>query len=70
MTSPDGAGIPDKEDVGGWSGDYGPVSILGQLGPKRPEWSDASSVGKNAAGQELTLRDGIAALIRYVKGGQ
>lgn len=44
--------------------------IYDQLGPKRPEWSDASSVGKNAAGQELTLRDGIAALIRYVKGGQ
>lgn len=33
MTSPDGAGIPDKGDVGGWAGgSTGPLSILGEFG--------------------------------------
>jgi hypothetical protein len=42
--------------------------IRDQLGPKHPEWSADSSLGQNAKGEELTLRDGIAALIRKVSG--
>lgn len=40
--------------------------IRAQLGPKLPEWGDASSVGRTSAGDELTLRDGVANLIRKV----
>lgn len=40
--------------------------IRAQLGPKESDWTEASSVGTDAAGDELTLRDGIAALIRTV----
>lgn len=32
MTSPDNAGIPDTEDVGGWAGQYGPLAQLGKFG--------------------------------------
>ncbi|MEU3013337.1 C39 family peptidase [Nocardia asteroides] len=38
--------------------------IRAQLAPKDPSWSDASSLGKNSAGEELTLRDGIAEMKR------
>ncbi len=40
--------------------------IRDQLGPNL--WGPESSVGKTADGKEMTLRDGIAALIRYVRG--
>jgi predicted chitinase len=40
--------------------------IRAQMGPKEADWTEASSVGTDAAGDELTLRDGIAALIRTV----
>lgn len=40
--------------------------IRAQLGPKLPEWGDGSSVGRTSAGDELTLRDGVANLIRKV----
>ncbi len=42
--------------------------IRAQLGPKHPDWSADSSLGQNAQGEELTLRDGIAELKRTVEG--
>jgi hypothetical protein len=42
--------------------------IFEQLGPKHPDWSADSSLGQNSKGEELTMRDGIAALIRKVSG--
>lgn len=38
--------------------------IRDQLGPKLPDWSPESSMGINADGEELTVRDGLAAHIR------
>lgn len=40
--------------------------VAAQLGPKQPEWSDASSMGVDAEGDELTFRDGMAAMKRQV----
>lgn len=40
--------------------------IFDQLGPNI--WGPDSSVGRSADGKELTLRDGIAAMIRKIKG--
>ena len=42
--------------------------IFDQLGPKHPNWSEDSSLGQDAQGEELTLRDGIAELKRAVEG--
>lgn len=42
--------------------------IREQLGPKLPNWGEDSSLGRNAKGEELTLRDGIAAFIRKAVG--
>jgi hypothetical protein len=61
---------PQEDDMAGFTDedrrklDY----IYDQLGPKHPEWSADSSLGQNAKGEELTLRDGIASLIRRVAG--
>ena len=41
--------------------------IRAQLGPKDPAWSEESSLGKNSKGQERTLRDGVAEMIRSGK---
>lgn len=41
--------------------------IRGQMGPKHPDWLPESSLGKNAKGEELTLRDGIAAMKRSLE---
>lgn len=41
-----------------------------QLGPKLPTWGADSSMGKNAKGEELTVRDGLAAMKRTVEGGK
>lgn len=38
--------------------------IRDQIGPKHPAWGDDSSLGKNASGQELTLRDALAKFLR------
>src|SRR5699024_2955326 len=38
--------------------------VRAQLGPKDPAWSPASSFGVDADGNELTFRDGMAALKR------
>lgn len=43
--------------------------LRGQMGPKHPDWSPDSSLGKNAKGEELTLRDGIAQMKREVEKG-
>lgn len=40
--------------------------IFDQLGPKHPDWGPDSSLGAYADGQEMTLRDGLAALKRKV----
>lgn len=40
--------------------------IRDQLGPKNPLWGDASSFGKSAGGQELTLRDGVIAKLNAI----
>lgn len=40
--------------------------IFDQLGPKHPDWSADSSMGVDANGDELTLRDGLAAMARKV----
>jgi len=41
--------------------------IFDQLGPKDPSWPTDSSLGKDAAGKELTMRDGLAELKRTVE---
>lgn len=41
--------------------------IYDQLGPKHPSWGEESSFGKNAAGQERTMRDGIIAGIAELR---
>lgn len=41
--------------------------IADQLGPKHPAWPDTSSMGKDANGNEMTVRDGLAQHIRYTK---
>ncbi|MHC9292076.1 peptidoglycan-binding domain-containing protein [Mycobacterium sp. LTG2003] len=41
--------------------------MAAQMGPKDPAWSDDSSLGKNAKGEELTLRDGIAKGLRKLE---
>lgn len=41
--------------------------IFEQLGPKHADWNEGSSFGKNAKGEELTLRDGMASLKRTVE---
>lgn len=73
MTSPDGAGIPEKEDVGGWAGDYGPLSILGSLGQAlvmRPLDRLLSGLLGTPAGSfdtvEELVQDLIPAIIRKV----
>ncbi|MFV8317106.1 M15 family metallopeptidase [Mycobacterium sp. 23] len=40
--------------------------IFDQLGPKHPDWSADSSMGVSINGDELTLRDGLAAMVRKV----
>jgi putative chitinase len=40
--------------------------IRAQIGPKEADWTEASSLGTDANGDELTLRDGVAAEIRTV----
>ena len=42
--------------------------IKAQLGPN--VWGPDSSLGKDAQDRELTLRDGLAAFIRWAKGGK
>lgn len=76
MTSPDGAGIPDKEDVGGWSDDYGPLSILGALGQAlimKPLDKFLSGLLGTPAGSfdtvEELVQDLIPAVIRRVLQG-
>ena len=56
MTSPDGAGIPDKGDVGGWSGDYGPLSILGAFGQALVQGITAG-LQVDLAAQQATVND-------------
>ena len=56
MTSPDGAGIPDKEDVGGWSGGYGPLSILGAFGQDLIQGITAG-LQVDLAAQQATVND-------------
>ena len=40
--------------------------IFDQLGPKHPDWGPDSSMGQYANGDEMTMRDGLAALKRQV----
>lgn len=40
--------------------------IRAQIGPKETDWTEASSLGTDTAGDELTLRDGTAAMKRTV----
>ena len=56
MTSPDGAGIPDKEDVGGWSGGYGPLSTLGAFGQDLIQGITAG-LQVDLAAQQATVND-------------
>lgn len=44
--------------------------ILDQLGPKLPAWGEASSFGKDANGNERTLRDGIIAKFKEIGGNK
>ena len=76
MTSPDGQGLPDKEDVGGWSDDYGPLSILGALGQAiimKPLDKFLSGLLETPAGSfdtvEELVQDLIPAVIRRVLQG-
>ena len=77
MTSPDGAGIPDKEDVGGWaSGSTGPLAILEQFGQyliMRPLDRLLSGLLGTEPGSfdtvEELVQDLIPAIIRKVLGG-
>lgn len=41
--------------------------VADQIGPKHVAWGEDSSLGKNAAGQELTLRDALAKFFREWK---
>lgn len=73
MTSPDGAGVPNNEDVGGWGDDYGPLSILGKLGQAlvmRPLDRLLSGLLGEPAGSfdtvEELVQDLIPAIIRKV----
>lgn len=77
MTSPDGAGIPDKEDVGGWAGgSTGPLAILEQFGQyliMRPLDRLLSGLLGTEPGSfdtvEELVQDLIPAIIRKVLGG-
>lgn len=40
--------------------------ILDQLGPRRSEWGEGSSAGRDERGQELTLRDGLTKGLRDI----
>lgn len=40
--------------------------VRAQMGPREGDWTPASSLGTDAAGDELTLRDGTAAMKRTV----
>lgn len=76
MTSPDGAGIPDKEDVGGWAGgSTGPLAILEQFGQyliMRPLDRLLSGLLGTEPGSfdtvEELVQDLIPAIIRKVLG--
>lgn len=77
MTSPDGAGLPDKEDVGGWAGgSTGPLAILEQFGQyliMRPLDRLLSGLLGTEPGSfdtvEELVQDLIPAIIRKVLGG-
>lgn len=76
MTSPDGAGLPDKEDVGGWAGgSTGPLAILEQFGQyliMRPLDRLLSGLLGTEPGSfdtvEELVQDLIPAIIRKVLG--
>lgn len=77
MTSPDGAGLPDKEDAGGWAGgSTGPLAILEQFGQyliMRPLDRLLSGLLGTEPGSfdtvEELVQDLIPAVIRKVLGG-
>lgn len=57
MTSPDGAGIPGNEDVGGWAGgSTGPLSILGAFGQALVQGITAG-ITVDLAAQQATVND-------------
>ena len=62
--------VPQEDDMAGFTDeDRAKLNyIYDQLGPKHPDWSADSSLGQNAQGEELTLRDGLAAFIRRFSG--
>ena len=76
MTSPDGAGLPDKEDVGGWAGgSTGPLAFLEQFGQyliMKPLDKFLSGLLGTPAGSfdtvEELVQDLIPAIIRRVLG--
>ena len=45
MTSPNHAGLPDNEGVGGWGGDGGPLSIIGRYGEQLVMWPFSRLLG-------------------------
>lgn len=77
MTSPDGAGVPSNEDVGGWAGgSTGPLAILEQFGQyliMRPLDRLLSGLLGTEPGSfdtvEELVQDLIPAIIRKVLGG-
>lgn len=75
MTSPDGAGLPDDEQVGGWGGDYGPLTQLQKMGEQLVLWPFSRFLGfiLNAPPEDFdTLQELfqnlIPAIIRRVLG--
>lgn len=44
--------------------------IVDQLGPKLPAWGEASSFGKDANGNERTMRDGLIAMLKSIGGNK
>ena len=75
MTSPDGAGLPDKEDVGGWGADGGPLGALLAFGEQMVLWPFSRFLGfiLNAPPEDFDtlaelFQNLIPAIIRRVLG--
>lgn len=49
-----------------WWLDKNISEVKEQLGPKLPTWGEESSLGKNAKGEEMTLRDAVAEMKRDI----